>query len=305
MSRPGQFGMGVAAAIAAIMMWGAQLPVAKAAFEVLDPYTLTAIRYALASLVLVIILALREGPTAFSCGPRPLRLVVAGVLGMAGSPLLVFVGLLYTLPEHAVIIIALQPSLMAMLQWRLYGRRPPTFTIGAIAVAFAGVVLVVIGHGIRPGEAKLVGDLLVLSGVLCWISYTLMLGSFPGFGVLRFTTLSCFFGTLAICVAAAIALATGAASVPDTPALVAVTPHVLFLAIPGVVLALLLWNYGHARIGALNSMLLLNLMPIETYLIRYLQGARFTWQEWTGAAMVVGALVANSLYQRRAQAIAR
>ena len=83
------------------------------------------------------------------------------------------------------------------------------------------------------------------------------------------------------------------------PELVAVTPHVLFLAIPGVVLALLLWNYGHARIGALNSMLLLNLMPIETYLIRYLQGAQFSWQEWTGAAMVVGALIANNVYLRR------
>ena len=59
MTRPGQFGMGVAAAFAAIMMWGAQLPVAKAAYEVLDPYTLTAISYALASLVLVIILAMR------------------------------------------------------------------------------------------------------------------------------------------------------------------------------------------------------------------------------------------------------
>lgn len=298
MIRPAQFGIGVAAAFAAVIMWGAQLPVAKAAYVVLDPYTLTAIRYALASAVLLAILALREGPTAFACGPRPGRLAVAGMLGMTGSPLLVFVGLAYTLPEHAVIIIALQPSMIAMVQWWLHGRRPPNFTIGAIVLAFCGVLLVVVAHGFKPGESKLIGDLLVLSGVFCWIGYNLMLDGFPGFGVLRFTTLSCFFGALGTCVGAAVALLIGAAHIPDTSALITVTPHLLFLAIPGVVLPLLLWNYGNARIGALNSMLLLNLMPIETYLIRYLQGARFSWQEWTGAAMVVGALVANSLYQR-------
>ena len=62
---------------------------------------------------------------------------------------------------------------------------------------------------------------------------------------------------------------------------------------------MLLRNYGNARIGPLNAMLLLNLMPVETYLIRYWQGVHFTWQEWAGAAMVVGALMANNLYQRR------
>jgi drug/metabolite transporter (DMT)-like permease len=299
MTRPGGLGLGVVAVLGSVLLWGAQFPVAKAAYAALDPYTLTSARYLLAATVLLLLVAATGGGAAFSPGPRPGRLVLAGVLGMAGSPLLVFVGLAYTLPEHAVIIVALQPSITAMVQWRLHGKRPAPFTLGAIIVAFTGVVLVVASHGFRPGEAKLFGDLMVLAGCCCWISYTLMLAGFPGLGALRFTAFTCFFGALTICAVTSVALLSGAVRMPPASAFVNVMPHIVFLAIPGVVLAMFLWNYGNARIGPLNSMLLLNLMPIETYSIRYLQGARFTWQEWAGAALVVCALVANNIYQRR------
>jgi drug/metabolite transporter (DMT)-like permease len=295
-------GLALLAVLAAVLLWGAQFPVAKAAYTTLDPYTLTSARYILAASVLMALAAATGGRAALSPGPHPWRLVLAGVLGMAGSPLLVFVGLSYTLPEHAVIIVALQPSITAIVQWRLNGKRPATFTLAAIGVAFAGVVLVVVSHGFRPGEAKLFGDLMVLSGCCCWICYTLMLSGFPGFGALRFTALTCFFGAIVICTVTVIALSVGAVPMPQASAFVSVAPHIAFLAIPGVVLAMVLWNYGNARLGPLNSMLVINLMPVETYFIRYLQGARFTWQEWTGAALVIGALVANNIYQRRLKA---
>ncbi len=299
LSGPRNVGLAVLAVLGAVLLWGAQFPVAKAAYAALDPYTLTSARYILAASVLLALTAATGGRAALSLGPHPWRLVVAGVLGMAGSPLLVFVGLSYTLPEHAVIIVALQPSITAMVQWRLGGKRPATFTLAAIAVAFAGVVLVVASHGVRPGEAKLLGDLMVLSGCCCWICYTLMLSGFPGFGALRFTALTCLFGAMAICAATAVALTAGAVPLPQAGAFLSVAPHIVFLAIPGVVLAMVLWNYGNARLGPLNSMLVINLMPVETYFIRYLEGARFSWQEWTGAALVIGALLANNLYQRR------
>lgn len=299
MARAG-FGAGFAATLASVLVFGAQLPIAKDAYLALDPFTLSAVRYALALVLLIGLLVWREGVAALSPGPRPGRLAVAGLLGMTGSPLLVFVGLQYTRPEHAVIILALQPSMTALAQWRITGRRPPAFTLGAIAVAFAGVVLVVAGHEARPGEAGWLGDLLVISGAACWVSYALLLGSFSGLSVLRFTTLSCLAGTLGIFAATLVAQATGAVRWPEASAIVAVAPHLAFLSLCGVVLAMLLWNFGNTRIGPLNSMLLLNLMPVETYLIRYWQGARFTAAEWLGAAMVVGALVASNLHQRRA-----
>ena len=149
------FGAGLAAALGAVVVFGAQLPVAKSAYVWLDPFTLSAIRYSAALVLLLALLAFREGAGALSLGSKPGRIALAGVLGMAGSPLLVFAGLMYTLPEHAVIILALQPSMTALAQWCLHGKRPAGFTIGAILVAFAGVVLVVAtGLSLSPASAR-------------------------------------------------------------------------------------------------------------------------------------------------------
>jgi len=51
-------------------------------------------------------------------------------------------------------------------------------------------------------------------------------------------------------------------------------------------------------LGALNAMLLGNLVPVVTFGIRILQGYRFDTIELAGAALVVVALIANNLYLR-------
>ena len=298
MARSSGFGIGLAAVLIAVLVWGTQLPVAKVVLTVMDSVTLTALRYAIAASLLVPLLWLREGSAAFAPGPRPWALVGAGLVGMAASPLLVFVGLAYTTPEHAVLILALQPSMSAVAQWLFRGVRPPLFTIGSIIAAFCGVVLVVTGHGSSDG-GKVLGDLLVAVGAACWVTYTLMLTLFPGMSALRFTTLSLSVGTSVTVLVALVSLLLGMARLPTMPEAVAIAPHILFLALAGVTASMVMWNFGSARIGALNSILLLNLMPVETYLIRYLQGAHFTAQEWCGGALVITALVANNLYQRR------
>ena len=71
-----------------------------------------------------------------------------------------------------------------------------------------------------------------------------------------------------------------------------------YVSLVGVVLAMFLWNAGALRIGAVNAMLLLNLMPVVTFAFRALEGARFAVSEIVGAAIVVGALVANNLSVR-------
>jgi len=62
------------------------------------------------------------------------------------------------------------------------------------------------------------------------------------------------------------------------------------------------WNAGIQRIGALNSMLMLNLLPIVVFAIRFFQGHRFEPVEFTGAGLVIGALAANNLYLRHVYA---
>ena len=65
-----QFAVGVAAALIAVVIWGAQFPIAKGAFASVDPVHVTLIRYALATLALAPIFLWREGLGAMPVGDR-------------------------------------------------------------------------------------------------------------------------------------------------------------------------------------------------------------------------------------------
>jgi len=65
-----------------------------------------------------------------------------------------------------------------------------------------------------------------------------------------------------------------------------------------VVLGVLGFNNGVKHLGALNAMLMLNLIPIMVFSIEAWLGRSFAAVEIGGAAVVITALVANNLYMR-------
>jgi drug/metabolite transporter (DMT)-like permease len=298
------FATGVALALVAVLLWGAQLPVAKSVFAAVDPYHVSLIRYGVATLLLVPIVAWREGPAALRYYGRAWPASVLGVIGMTGSPLLVFAGLELTRPEHTAIIVALQPSMTAIVDWTLHGRRPANFTLACIATAFVGVVLVVTkgDPALALGRRELLGDLLVLVGAACWVAYTMGTERFRGWSALKLTALTLLPGSIGLAVGTAALVALRIARVPTAAELVSVGPELAFLALFGVLLAMICWNAGNQRIGALNAMLMLNLVPIVVFAIGFLQGQRFEPVELLGAGLVIGALTANNLYLRHVRA---
>lgn len=85
---------------------------------------------------------------------------------------------------------------------------------------------------------------------------------------------------------------------PAAATVVSVAWELGYLAILTVVLAVLFWNMAIGYLGALNAMLLGNLVPVVTFAIRIAQGHRFEAIELAGAGLVVAALIANNLYLR-------
>ena len=73
----------------------------------------------------------------------------------------------------------------------------------------------------------------------------------------------------------------------------------LYVSLFGALIAMLLWNSGARRIGALNAVLLANLTPVVTFATRAVEGVVLSAAELAGAALVVGALGVNSVLQRR------
>jgi drug/metabolite transporter (DMT)-like permease len=299
-----QFATGVVLALVAVLLWGAQFPVAKSVFATVDPFHVSLVRYGVATVLLVPIVVWREGPAALRYYGRGWPASAIGVVGMAGSPLLVFAGLALTRPEHAAIIVSLQPSMTAIADWALHGRRPAAFTLGCIVAAFTGVVLVVTrgDPALAFGKGELAGDLLVLVGAACWVFYTMGTERFRGWSAMKLTALTLIPGSVGLALATAALVALGLARVPTPAALASVAGELAFLALAGVLLAMICWNAGTQRVGALNSMLMLNLVPIVVFAIGFVQGQAFAPVELVGAGLVIGALVANNLYLRHAHA---
>ena len=297
---------GVVLATLTVLIWGSQLPIAKSTFDAVDPLHATALRYGVSALILLPILAWREGAQSLSfAGRGPLAWTI-GFLGMSCSPALVFGGLVFTRPEVAAVIIALQPGITALVQRVLLGRPVSRFTLGCIALAFLGVVTVVTRWSIElaPQGLELLGDLMVFAGALCWIVYNMGAERFAGWSNLRLTTLTVVPGAVGAFGLALLGQTLGWVSLPPAQAWVSVGWELAFLTLLGVLISMLLWNGATRRLGALNAVLFLNMMPVVTFALRFAQGHRFLVIELVGAAMVIAALVANNLHLRRTLAAA-
>lgn len=276
-------------------------PVAKRTFAHLDPFSLGTLRYVLGLSIFAALLWAIEGRQAFRYGRRLWPAIGFGIVGITGFNTLVWSGLIFTRPEHAAILSAMQTPLTALALWLVRGQRPHAFTLGCVAVAIGGVVLVITkGDLDRVFEGgSLLGDVLVLLGALCWVAYTLGGGRFVGWSSLRMTTLTCIPGGIGLMVVNAIAIGAGLVAVPEISNVAAVWWQIVYFAVGSVVLGVLGFNAGVKHLGALNAMLMLNLIPVGVFAIEAALGRRYEAVEIAGAVLVVGALAANNLYLRR------
>lgn len=293
--------LGVLFATTTAVVWGGQFVVGKSALETVNAFPLSTIRYALAAALWLLVLAVVEGPGSLRLQGRGRRLFWLGSLGFAGFNLFAYTGLAHARPETASLIVALGPLLTALVLWQRTGLRPARSTFLFLGVALLGVALVVsagdpasIVHGaIGWGEA------LVLAGVFSFVLYSLGAAEFRDMSPLRYTALTAALGWVTIAGTTVVAIGTGLVALPAASDLRDVAPQIAYLAIPGAFVAVLTWNAAIAAIGPQNAVLFSNLIPVTTFAIEIVRGYRPNVVELLGAALTIGALVANNLLARR------
>ena len=295
--------LGVLFATTTAIVWGGQFVVGKSALESVNAFPLSTIRYAVAAALWLAVLAVVEGPRALRLEGRGWRLFWLGSLGFAGFNLLAYTGLAHARPETASLIVALGPLLTALVLWRRTRVRPSRATFLLLGIALLGVALVVsAGHpsSIVHGAVGW-GEALVLAGVFSFVLYGLGAAEHPELSPLRYTALTAALGWLTIAGATAIVIAAGLVELPSAEQLSSVAPQIAYLAIPGAFVAVLTWNAAIASIGPQNAVLFSNLIPVTTFAIEIVRGYRPNAVELLGAALTIGALVANNLLARRSR----
>ncbi|WP_395657488.1 DMT family transporter [Nocardioides sp.] len=295
--------LGVAAAVITTLAWGGMFVVAESAFPHVDAVWQTAIRYGAASVVFLALLALVEGRRAFARGPELRTVAVLGTVGFAGFNLLAFVGLRWTTPQAASLIVSTMPMITAFVLWARTGVRPRAATWVTGVVALVGVATV-LGDGdplavLHGGLGR--GDLLVLLGATCWVVYTTGAAGLPDWSPLRYTALSATAGAVVIVAIALVLSSLDVLTVPTGADLAAVAWQLVYVVVLAAVVAVLCWNHAMRVLGPQDGVLFINLVPITTFTVQAFRGHAPQAGELVGVGLTVAALVANNLWSRRAR----
>ena len=137
----GRWRLGLALAIATALFW-ATLPVAlKVSLEVVDPWTLTWFRFLFATFALGAFMAWRGQFRQFrGLPPRAWAMLAIAAVGLVGNYIGYLLGLKYTTPANAQLLIQLAPLLMAaggviVFKERLNGAQMTGYVAVAIGLA--------------------------------------------------------------------------------------------------------------------------------------------------------------------------
>ena len=162
--------------MAVVLFWAFNVSVVKLALREMSPLAFNVIRFAGASLLLLLLTRWLDGPIAVA--RRDLAIfAVLGVIGHTIYQLFFILGLARTTASATSLIFGCTPIVVGLLS-RLAGHEKvgPAAAAGAL-LAFGGVYLIVGAGAAQPGasaapESQVTGNLLIMAAVLCWSLYT-------------------------------------------------------------------------------------------------------------------------------------
>lgn len=297
--------IGALACLIASMSWGAMFPVADHALEYIDPFYFSFIRYGAVAIVLIALLLMKEGKKAFRLEGKGKLLVFFGTMAFTVYNVLVFLGQML-MGKPGVMVASIMEALMPMISigilWGYKQIKPKKYMMTSMVIAFIGAVFVITKGDMSfflTLKDNLFSLVFIFIGVVGWVIYTMGGQSFSGWSTLRYSTLTCVFGTAVTGVITMIITLLGYVPVPSVETISIVKYDLLFMmTLPGIV-ALLAWNYGVKILSSINGILFINFVPITTLVIVMMQGYEITTFDIVGTLLVITALIRNNVCQRK------
>ncbi|MDM5452068.1 DMT family transporter [Peribacillus simplex] len=296
--------IGALLCLTASISWGAMFPVAERALMYIDPFYFSFLRYLAVSIILGILLLIKEGTKSFRLEGKGKNLLFFGTMAFTVYNFLIFAG--QDLLGHNGVIVAsimesLMPMISIMIMWVFKNARPMKYTIASMSLALIGAILVITNGNLSflfLLKDSIIPILFILFGVIGWVIYTMGGDQFNGWSTLRYSTLTCILGTTVSAIITFLATLIGL-PVPTAEVIESIYGEMIFMIIfPGAI-ALLSWNLGTKLLTPINGILFINLVPITTLAIVFIQGGSLTSFELLGTFLVIYALIQNNYYQRK------
>ena len=197
-SKKTRFSVIDAMLIALSFIWGINFSIVKSALnEGFYPLSFNSIRFGLASLFLIAFLWIRErnlGIRKEDIG----RFILLGLIGNAIYQFLFINGISQTTAGNSSLFLAMTPIFVAVLGSIFRVEKVQRRVWFGVIVSFFGILFISLGAGkpLSMSSQSLIGDVLVLTGTICWSTYTVL--SKPllqRYSPLKLTTLTVAIGT--------------------------------------------------------------------------------------------------------------
>ncbi len=271
--------------IGMVLVWGINFSVVKGALSEIAPLPFNALRFALASIGMLAVARLTGNAPPIAPGDFR-RLVGLGFLGNTIYQLCFIFGLYLSSAGNTALILAATPVCTAMLSALLRHEQVRARGWLGLFLTVLGVTLILrhsAGH--NPGQASLLGDLLLICCSVCWSFYTVfsvpLLKHYPAIAFTAYTTTA---GTLFFIPIAAPALF--AQSWGDVSPKAWLALAYSFGA--ALVFGYSAWYYGVQRIGNTRTSVYSNMVPLVALLVAYFYlGEKIGPLQALGAAIII------------------
>lgn len=282
--------------LSATVIWAVNFTVVKVALREFHPLVFNALRFSLATMVMLGILWRRsQGAPARPASSIPRQdwaaILLLGLAGHTFYQVLFINGLARTTPANSSLLMGTAPIWVAIIGLALGIERINRIMWAGILTSFSGIALLILSGngGIQLGGPTFSGDLMLLGCVILWASYTT--GSKPllaRYSPLELTAWSMLAGTIPLAAISLPALAR-----QDWAHLSPVAwGAFLFSALFAVVIGYLIWYTSVQRVGNARTAIYSNLTPVIAILVAWLVlGDALTWRQLLGAAIVLTGLV--------------
>lgn len=273
------------------VMWGGTFIAGRVVAEELGAFAAAFLRFAVASLCLLLMVYQIEGSIVKPKLPQLPYLILLGLSGVFAYNVFFFLGLQTTSAGRAALIVALNPIAIALVGTLVLKQSLSILKLLGIVTSLVGVAIVIsqgeflnlLSGGLMPG------DLFIFGCVASWVIYTLVGKQvMNSLSPLVTTTYACLIGTIAL-----LPFAINNELIEDLQQLsLQAGLGILYLGLCGSALGFSWYYTGVQAIGAAKASIFINLVPVATIVL----AALLLDEPITSSLLVGGGLIVAGVF---------